>query len=470
LLPALMFLLVSCGQKTPDTNKNSAAADHQNDESMFTPLENNVKLMNVDPGHFHASLVQKIMYEDVDPRVYVYAPDGPEVENYQNRIADYNSRAEDPTAWEQQVYTGTDFFEKMLAEKPGNVMVVSGNNAKKTEYILQAVQAGIHVLADKPMVISHEEYPMLVEAFATARDKGVLLYDIMTERYEVTTMVQKELSQIPEIFGELQTGSPDDPAITKESVHHFSKIVSGKPLIRPAWFFDVSQQGEGIVDVTTHLVDLIQWEAFPEVTLKTSDVEILSATRWTTDLSPAMFKKVTGLSSYPDYLSKDVEGELLKVYANGEINYKLKGVHAKVSVIWNYEAPAGTGDTHYSIMRGTKCDLVIRQGEAEGYKPTLYLEFHEDLDNIEYQNLTKLFYRDLSAIFPGISFAADEAQKKVWTVNIPDRFKVGHEAHFGQVTEKYLGYLKSGKLPEWEVPNMIVKYYTTTEGMKKAME
>jgi hypothetical protein len=183
-----------------------------------------------------------------------------------------------------------------------------------------------------------------------------------------------------------------------------------------------------------------------------------------------MFEKVTGLSSYPDYLSKDVEGELLKVYANGEINYKLKGVHAKVSVIWNYEAPAGTGDTHYSIMRGTKCDLVIRQGEAEGYKPTLYLEFHEDLDNIEYQNLTKLFYRDLSAIFPGISFAADEAQKKVWTVNIPDRFKVGHEAHFGQVTEKYLGYLKSGKLPEWEVPNMIVKYFTTTEGMKKAME
>ena len=52
--------------------------------------------------------------------------------------------------------------------------------------------------------------------------------------------------------------------MVKESVHHFYKIVSGSPVIRPAWFFDTSQQGEGIVDVTTHLVDLIQWGCFPD--------------------------------------------------------------------------------------------------------------------------------------------------------------------------------------------------------------
>ncbi|MCL6101092.1 MAG: hypothetical protein M1292_01170, partial [Bacteroidetes bacterium] len=32
----------------------------------------------------------------------------------------------------------------------------------------------------------------------------------------------------------------------------------------------------------------------------------------------------------------------------------------------------------------------------------------------------------------------------------------------------YLAYLRAGKLPEWEVPNMIVKYYTTTEALKLA--
>ena len=31
---------------------------------MFTPLEGKVKFMNLDPGHFHAALVQKTMYEE----------------------------------------------------------------------------------------------------------------------------------------------------------------------------------------------------------------------------------------------------------------------------------------------------------------------------------------------------------------------------------------------------------------------
>ena len=48
-----------------------------------------------------------------------------------------------------------------------------------------------------------------------------------------------------------------------KSVHYFSKTVAGVPLKRPPWFFDVRQEGEGIVDTSTHLVDLIQWEAFP---------------------------------------------------------------------------------------------------------------------------------------------------------------------------------------------------------------
>jgi len=53
----------------------------------------------------------------------------------------------------------------------------------------------------------------------------------------------------------------------------------------------------------------------------------------------------------------------LKAYSNGEMTYKLKGKVAKVSVIWNFEAPEGTGDTHYSIMRGNICNVMIKQGQ-----------------------------------------------------------------------------------------------------------
>jgi predicted dehydrogenase len=446
----------------------SQKSETQESKTMFTGAKGEVKLMTLDPGHFHAALVQKTMLEQIDPTVYIYAPEGPELQAHLNLIESFNNRAENPTSWESKIYTGPDFFEKMLEEKPGNVMVTAGNNAKKTEYILETVKAGINVLADKPMIITPDEFPMLEEAFKVAEENGVMLYDIMTERYEITTMIQRELSLIPEVFGTLQTGTPEEPAITKESVHHFFKYVSGNPLVRPAWFFDVEQQGEGIVDVTTHLVDLIQWEAFPEVTLKKEDVEIVSANRWTTDLTPEMFKQSTKLDEYPDYLQKDVEDGTLKVYSNGEINYKLKGIHAKVSVIWNFQAPEGTGDTHYSIMRGTKCNLTIKQGEEEGYKPQLYIEALPETDLQEFAGYLYNAVQDLSSKYEGL--AVKKLGDNLWVAEIPEKFKVGHEAHFGQVAEKYLDYLAQGKMPEWEVPNMIVKYYTTTEGMKAAMK
>lgn len=477
MLPVVPALLVmaSCGTGR-EGNRGGSAGDGGREEmeqqsmemQTFDPVTGKVVFMNLDPGHFHASLVQKKMYDQVDPTVYVFAPDGPEVENYLAAINDYNTRGEDPTSWVEKVYKGADYLEKMIAQKPGNVMVVSGNNAKKTEYILEAVKAGIYVLADKPMVISPGKFPMLEEAFETAQKNGVLIYDIMTERYEITTRLQKELAHIPSVFGQLETGTAENPAITKESVHHFFKYVSGKALVRPPWFFDVSQQGEGIVDVTTHLVDLIQWEAFPGTTLRKEDVQILSAGRWTTDLTPEMFMKVTGLSAYPDYLMKDVDGDILKVYSNGEIDYTLKGIHCKVSVTWNFQAPEGTGDTHYSVMRGSLSSLVIRQGAEEGYKPMLYIEPNGDADLAGFETDLESAVSELTGTYPGLELKKLGEGK--WQLRIPDSYKVGHEAHFGQVTEKYLGFLASGELPAWEIPNMIVKYYTTTEGMKKAME
>ena len=461
-VPILLFGIIF----TACVGNDKKSAETQQKGNMFTGAKGEVKIMTLDPGHFHAALVQKSMYDQVDPTVYVFAPDGPDVNDHLKRIEDYNARAENPTSWKEVVYRGSDFFEKMISEKPGNVMVVAGNNAKKTEYILKAIEAGINVFADKPMVISPEEFPKLEEAFTVATEKGVLLYDIMTERYEITTILQREISNMPSVFGELLMGSIEDPAITEESVHYFFKYVSGNPLTRPAWFFDVNQQGEGIVDVNTHLVDLVQWEAFPEVTLTKEDVNIISARHWTTDLTPEMFKKVTGLDHYPDYLQKDVDNNILKVYSNGEINYTLKGVHAKTSVIWNFEAPEGTGDTHYCIMRGSNCNLVIKQGEEQGYKPTLYVE--ATTGNLEdfTAALEKAVNENLNAMYPGVSL--EKLDDNLWTINIPEKYKVGHEAHFAQVTEKYLNFLKNGNIPDWEVPNMIVKYYTTTEGLKIA--
>ena len=422
-----------------------------------------VKLVTLDPGHFHAALVQKAMYDDVDSVVYVYSPEGNDLDLHLARINSYNGRAESPTRWKGVVYTGDDFFEKMIAEKKGNVVVLSGNNQKKTEYILNSLKNGLNVLADKPMVIDSKGFEQLKEAFDIARKNDLLLYDIMTERYEITTMLQRELSIIPELFGELEKGTPDNPAIIKESVHHFYKYVSGSVLTRPAWFMDVLQQGEGIVDVTTHLVDLVQWECFPEQAIDyTRDITVNAAKRWTTDLKLSEFNAITKLDSFPFYLNKNIVSDtVLQVYCNGEVNYTIKGIHAKTSVVWNYKAPEGSGDTHYSIMRGTKANLVIRQGLDEQFQPTLYIEPVQKIVDVPGS------IKAIQEKYPGI-----DLKKSVngWQVIIPEKYKEGHEAHFGRVMEKFLGYLKNKNLPAWEVPNMLAKYYTTTKALELAIK
>ncbi|MCB9259945.1 MAG: oxidoreductase [Ignavibacteriales bacterium] len=439
----------------------------------FSSCKNNgsekmqIKLMTLDPGHFHAALVQKNQYDQVSSDVFIYAPVGEDVEDHMNRIINYNSRSENPTNWNLDVYKGADYFEKMIKDKPGNVVVISGNNMKKADYILGSINSGLNVLADKPMCINKEGFDLLLKAFELAKQKNVLLYDIMTERSEITTILQKELIEIPELFGDLAKGSLEDPVVVKSSVHHFFKYVSGNPLKRPAWFFDSSQQGDGIVDVTTHLVDLVQWELFPEQILDyKNDIKIVESKHWPTILTKQEFSAVTKMDKYPEFLNKFVNEGNLNVYSNGEINYQLKGVNAKVIVEWKYQAPEGGGDTHYSIIRGTKSNIIIKQGKEQNYKPELYIEKINEISEDDFEQIVSSAIKNLQNKYPGISV---EKEKDIWHIFIPDNYRVGHEAHFAQVMERYLEYLENGKLPEWEVPNIIAKYYTTIQALEKAM-
>jgi hypothetical protein len=142
-------------------------------------------------------LVQKSMYPVLDSTVYVYAPEGNELKAHLNLINQFNTRADAPTHWNEVVYSGPDYADKMLKDKSGSVVVLAGNNQKKTDYISKSINAGFNVLADKPMAIDQNSFAVLEQAFGTAKQKNVLLYDIMTERYEITTMLQRAFSMVP---------------------------------------------------------------------------------------------------------------------------------------------------------------------------------------------------------------------------------------------------------------------------------
>src|SRR5688500_414971 len=104
-------ILMSCN--------NEPAKQEQQEQKAF-------QLVTLDPVHFHAAMVQKSMYNDVDSVVHVYAPEGKYLQYHLDRINGYNTRAENPTHWKEEVYKGNDFFEKMIAQKKGNVVVMAG--------------------------------------------------------------------------------------------------------------------------------------------------------------------------------------------------------------------------------------------------------------------------------------------------------------------------------------------------------
>ncbi|MBR5877356.1 MAG: Gfo/Idh/MocA family oxidoreductase [Alistipes sp.] len=440
-------------------------------DAKFSGRKGEVKLLTLDPGHFHAALVQMYMYDEVDPTVWVYAPEGDDVQMHLDRVNIYNTRSERPTSWNEQLYTGKDFLQKMVEEQKGNVVVLAGNNGKKTSYVKAAVDAGINVLSDKPMAIDQKRFKLLEQTLDEAAEKGVMVYDIMTERSEINNELQRVLVAMPELFGELQKGTPEDPAITKESVHHFFKYVSGQPLRRPEWYFDVEQQGEGLVDVTTHLVDLVQCTVMPEQEIDyKKDIKFTSAKRWATKIPVDKYRLVSGKESYPDFLKKDIVNDTLHVYSNGEMNYQLAGVNVKVSVVWNFMAKVGTegtGDTHYSVVKGSKCNVEIRQGAEQGYKPMLYVVSKVE-DDVAFEAALNSSLKSLEKRYAGLS--AQKCGEKEWQIIIPQSVVKTHEMRFSSVMQVYLDYLKQGEIPAWERSQMKSKYYTTTKAVELARE
>lgn len=430
---------------------------------MIVSAMTEIRLITLDPGHFHAALVQKEMHPGISKRCHVYAPLGPDVLEHLARIVRFNTRSENPTGWELEVHCNPEFLVDMVRHRPGNVVVLSGRNRPKIDLIKASIDAGLNVLADKPWIIHSGDLDKLEQCLETAQKRDLVAYDIMTERYEVTSILQRELVNDPDVSGDTVGGSKDEPGVYMKSVHHIMKLVAGVPLARPPWFFDSGQQGEGLSDVGTHLVDLAQWTLFPNEGIDDrSEVEIHAAKRWPTVITEQEFHRVTG-RGFPDFLAGAVQSGKLDYYCNNQISYSIRGVHVKLDVLWNYQAPEGTGDTHYAVYRGTECRVEVRQGAEENYRPELYV-VPNDGDLTACRAAVAARLEKVRAEFPGTGIM-DRGNELL--ITIPDALRVGHEAHFGQVARQFFAYLRGeGHLPAWEKPNMLAKYYVTTKGVE----
>ena len=427
--------------------------------------QKDVSFLVLDPGHFHASLVFKHNLEGVDSTIHLYAPDGAEAEQFLGYISDFEEAG--TASWTVEWEAREDCLQRMISEGKGQAVVLAGNNRRKAGYILESVKAGLNVLADKPMAINSEDYDLLAEAYSLAEEKGLVIYELMTERHDILNIVEKALLNDDELFGQLQTGSPEEPAISMESIHHFYKNVSGTPLVRPEWYYDTEQQGEGIADVTTHLLDLVNWQCFPEEAVDPDeDIEVLKAEHWFTPITLAQYTQSTGAESFPDYLLKDVTDGVLNVYANGRVVYRVKGVNVEVKVIWNYEPPVGGGDCFSCVKRGEKAELREVQDAASGFIKQLYIE---DLGtNPDFEARLDATLGKLSTDYPFLQ-AVDQGGG-LYLIDIPVEKRLGHETHFSKVASAFLSYLRGAELPSWEYSNSLAKYRVTTKAVEIASE
>ena len=422
-------LMVSCSQEKKST-----------DRSMIV----------VDPVHFHASLVQKTQLDGVSDTVRVYAPEGEGLDAYLAYVDGFNKRAENPTHWVVEVNP----LESIPDANPGDFAVVASQNLKKADYILSLVSKGYNVLCDKPFAINPDDYQTVLKAYDLAAEKGLTIYDLMTERYDVMNAIARKILMDKEFFGDL------NGEVKLSSVHHLYKNVAGSVLRRPAWYYDIKQQGDGVSDVATHLVDLIFWQCFPDQPVRQEDIKLNDASLYPTQVTLEQYKMSTGEEAFPDYLAEYVKDTVLQLYCNGIIKFNVKGIPAMIDAKWDYEAPEGVADTYEAEYPGTKAKVNIIQNDTTQYKEILVVTAPEDA--------TKKLVESLKADFPTITMA--QYGEGRWVLDVAPEDRPEHEARFNLTCEKFLQYVNGEPMPEWEKANTITKYYLTTSAGKYIRE
>jgi len=404
----------------------------------------------LDPGHFHAALTLAERHPRVTDELFVYAPPGEELDDFLALVEAFNRRSERPTAWRPVVRAGGRSLERLAADRPGDIAIIAGRNDTKMSAIRRLHDAGSHILADKPWLAGPDGLADLRHTLADLP----LAAEIMTGNHEITALLTTELVADAGVFGGFAEGGPAAPAIEIAGVHHLEKLVNGAPLRRPPWFFDVRVQGDGIADIPTHMVDFAQrLVAASAPGPPPADLELISARRSATLVPRALFARVTGRPDFPPELGAAVSGGELAYEGNAELSFRLGEVTAELVTRWDLSAPPGGGDTHRSIIRGTRAEIRMDQGPATGFRRRLTIAPRRDAGGV-----AAALERIVAAWqieHPGVALAPAPPG---WEVRVPGALDRGHESHFALVLADFLALVERGSAPPALAARTLAKY------------
>ncbi|WP_089938019.1 putative oxidoreductase C-terminal domain-containing protein [Candidatus Entotheonella palauensis] len=390
------------------------------------------------PGHFHAALTLRNANPRLANDIHVYAGESPERDAFTGLIKHFSKRSEQPTQWQLHLHNGPDLQERLIADGHVDAVILAGQNHTKLETIDRFTQAGLHVLADKPWLTDSRQLPFLDRVTTGPQ----LAMDIMTIRHSIIARLCHQVVDTPALFGGfIDTGA--DPAVDIGSVHHIYKMVNGRPLKRPPWYYDIEVQGDGMVDVQSHMAEQAQWWVLGDAVGDFErDAVLDSARRWTTPVPPDLFQDSTGLSAYPEAIRPWVQEGVQHYACNGEIRYRLRGIRVRQTTEWRAREPEGGGDLHSVTLRGRQVSVIVRQGPETGYQAELHLE---PVAGVDVEPMLKNAIGQWQDRFPGLSVAPSDLG---FRLVIPPGLDHGHESHFPLVLDTFLDHLDQGEWPE----------------------
>ena len=410
----------------------------------------------LDPGHFHAALTLGERHPRVRDDLVVHAPKGPELDDFLGLVDGFNQRSERPTGWRVTIRPGEGSLERLVAERPGDVVVLAGRNDRKPATIRRLHDAGFHVLADKPWMAGPDGLDDLRHVLA-APPSGAdrpLAVEMMTGRHEIAAILAARLLREPDVFGDFADDGGAEPGIEITSVHHLEKTVDGRPLRRPPWFFDVRVQGDGIADIPTHMVDQAQRLVRAAGAADEGPrLELLAARTWSTPVPRALFARVTGLPGFPPELAPVVTGSDLAYRGNAALAFRAGPVRVALDTRWELSVPPGGGDTHRSVIRGTRSLIRVEQGPATGFRRRLSIEPRGEPDRVR-----AALERALAAwqgTHPGLSLVPAAPG---WEIRVPPALDTGHERHYPLVLAEFLTLVESGRMSPRLAADTLAKY------------
>lgn len=406
-------------------------------------------LLFYQPAHFHAALLIRSQNPRLAHSIHVYATPGPDLDRFTALVASFNARDEQPTDWDLEVHTSSDPLTRLIDERKGDSVVVAGRNAPKLATIRKLHDAGLNVLADKPWITTSAALDDLHHVTAGPP----LVMDIMTDRHDTASRLRRHVVATEPVFGQFVADSSGAPGLELDALHHLCKLVDGHPLRRPEWYYDVRVQGNGLVDIQSHMVDQAQWlidegdaagdrsripsPLAPQQPIQ--DMVLEEASLWSTAVPLSVFTESTGATAFPPSLRSAVSDGVLDLTCNGQIEYRLRGVRVTQRSVWRAASPTAGGDTHRSVARGTGAHVTLEQGPETGHRPQVHVGQSDD------GRLADRLAGSLDgwkADFPGLSL---RPSRLGYELAIPSSHDTPHELTFPLVLDDFLDRVEGGR-------------------------